>query len=281
MRSRTRRGFTLIELLVVVAIVAILAALIFPVLASVREAGRRTTCASNLAQIGKGYLLYIQDWEEYFPSRQLGWPTDAKTWSAGTFDMRPYLPPLSDPLWFCPNDPITVSEIQFSPVDFQRRALFSVDVYVDHPTVKHTYHESAQAVGWTVLDSEVEADYDDHPRSLSSVKDSSDIILFQEGEQGTPCYFPKDLCFDGQIVHEWTQRRRYTSVLLGILHNGKGNYLFIDGHVRLLSLRQTLVPKVLWDNYFDWCTICSRDFLGWIPRDLERTKKSLDAFGYP
>ena len=62
-----RTGFTLIELLVVIAIIAILAAILFPVFQSVRENARRTTCASNLKQIGLGVIQYLQDSEETFP----------------------------------------------------------------------------------------------------------------------------------------------------------------------------------------------------------------------
>ena len=51
MQRRIRRGFTLIELLVVSAIIAILAAILFPVFAQAREAARKASCASNLKQM--------------------------------------------------------------------------------------------------------------------------------------------------------------------------------------------------------------------------------------
>lgn len=63
----TGTGFTLIELLIVIAIIAILAAILFPVFARARENARRTACQSNLKQIGLGMLMYAQDYDEFFP----------------------------------------------------------------------------------------------------------------------------------------------------------------------------------------------------------------------
>jgi len=56
------RGFTLIEVLVVIAIIAILAAMLFPVFARAREMARKTSCMSNLRQLGMANHMYAQDW---------------------------------------------------------------------------------------------------------------------------------------------------------------------------------------------------------------------------
>ena len=60
-------AFTLIELLVVIAIIAILAAILFPVFARARENARRSSCLSNMKQIGLGIIQYAQDYDETFP----------------------------------------------------------------------------------------------------------------------------------------------------------------------------------------------------------------------
>lgn len=65
--GRRDSGFTLIELLVVVAIIAVLAAIMFPVFARVRENARRASCSSNLKQIGLAVLQYTQDYDEKMP----------------------------------------------------------------------------------------------------------------------------------------------------------------------------------------------------------------------
>lgn len=72
-----RRGFTLIELLVVVAIVCILAAILFPVFARGHGhgAGGRSVCQVHLKQISLAVKQYLQDNNERLPSVEtvVGW----------------------------------------------------------------------------------------------------------------------------------------------------------------------------------------------------------------
>lgn len=113
--STTRRAFTLIEILVVLAIIAVLAAILLPVLSTVREKGRAAVCQSNLKQIGTSITMYTQDWEhfpraldaadKYAPEIWASWPDGAKIMAE-----TPLLPVVLDPyikgnaIWGCPSD---------------------------------------------------------------------------------------------------------------------------------------------------------------------------------
>lgn len=82
-----RRGFTLIELLVVVAIITILAGILFPVFAEARDAAKRANCISNLKQIALAHQMYVQDNDETLPSWYIVGPTGFQIWPAY---LRPY-----------------------------------------------------------------------------------------------------------------------------------------------------------------------------------------------
>lgn len=98
-----RAGFTLVELLTVVAIIAVLAAILFPVFARARENARRASCQSNLKQIGLAAMQYASDYDGSLPPAVIipGLnPADPKTQSFVDI-LQPYVKNLQ--IFVCPS----------------------------------------------------------------------------------------------------------------------------------------------------------------------------------
>ena len=95
--SRTRRvsAFTLVELLVVVAVIALLAAILFPVFMQSREKARASACFANYHQIGMAIQMYASDCDG-------DTPPDGGSFSGIIDDSRPYIKNAS--IFVCPDD---------------------------------------------------------------------------------------------------------------------------------------------------------------------------------
>ena len=104
-RTEKISAFTLIELLVVIAIIAILAAILFPVFARARENARRTSCLSNMKQIGTAMKMYTQDYDEHLPEPGYGAVFSGSTWKGILpfhLAVQPYAK--TSQLFACPSD---------------------------------------------------------------------------------------------------------------------------------------------------------------------------------
>jgi len=96
-----RKAFTLIELLVVIGIIALLAAILFPVFGRAREKARQATCTSNMKQLGLAFTMYTQDNDEYWPiGDQVN--GDDSGWYTSVY---PYI--RSANIYTCPSDTTT------------------------------------------------------------------------------------------------------------------------------------------------------------------------------
>ncbi len=212
-----RQGFTLIELLVVIAIIAILAAILFPVFAQAREKARSASCMNNLKQIGSAMMQYMQDYDGVLPSstkepRPNGPNNENITHGTGWVGwvsnvLTPY--EKSAQLYICPSNSSTWGGN--NPRTFQGN---------------HSYVYNYRSLGgaWgdhTVKDSRIQA-----PANLASMWDGVN--------QWADCGYMSGCGINARDL-TWYRQKDNT---LTSWHQNKNNFLFVDGHVKLLEWSQ-------------------------------------------
>ncbi|MDR3706824.1 MAG: DUF1559 domain-containing protein [Capsulimonadaceae bacterium] len=136
-----KMAFTLIELLIVIAIITILAAILFPVFATAREKARQSSCASNEKQLGTAFMQYVQDYDESFPNGLAG----SSGYNGGGWAGQIYPYCKSVQLFTCPDDPFQATT---STTWGQRSAIsYGYNVDLHQVSTDLSYQEASNAPG--------------------------------------------------------------------------------------------------------------------------------------
>jgi len=218
--STKGNAFTLIELLVVIAIIAILAAILFPVFARARENARRSSCQSNLKQIGLGFAQYTQDYDEQLPLGNTRYGTPILAWAAV---IQPYVK--SKQIFACPSNPRNTSFMQNTPDAAGNDSI--PQSYVANGT---DYFGGGQDMGGVSPMNELAV------VNIASIVSTSQLILVFENSGPNRYaiqYSMQGNMDNGQFVFQ--------------NHLGMTNFLFVDGHVKSLKPTATGMPLNLWN----------------------------------
>jgi type II secretory pathway pseudopilin PulG len=100
----------LIELLVVISIIAILAAILFPVFARAKAAAQATSCMSNERQLTLAVQMYLSDYDDYLPPGAYGTATGFVIWH-DLID--PYV--RNKRVWLCPGSTVDETDTTGAP----------------------------------------------------------------------------------------------------------------------------------------------------------------------
>jgi len=218
-KRRRPKGFTLIELMVVIAIIAVVAAILFPVFAQAKAAAKKTTALSNHEQIGSALLFYTGDFDDTLPNRWPLWPGYGEFyWRVENGDLPSLL-----------GRYIRNSEVWFSPEDrLAKRGTTSFSL------------NGELAPGWSL--SKIE-----RPAEAIYLTDRTDLDVLTIGPSQEPpeVYFwwkfcnpplaqgPADLPrpYDYLMVAAQISPKRYVGDV--------ASYLFLDHHVKTMPFGKT------------------------------------------
>jgi len=228
--SNKRHAFTLIELLVVIAIIAILAAILFPVFARARENARRSSCTSNLKQIGLGLMQYTQDYDDRLPLRQYD-NTDygvANSWRRTTY---PYTK--SAQIYSCPSNSFNATL-----ADDSTTARINAVGGTGAPVFMRSY--AANASNNTTTDFVGGSTPMEFGKSspLAAMPDVTRTVLVTESKEG-----------DNNVhMNDTNPANRFANANYAFEgHLGTVNFLFVDGHVKSMRPSQTASPTNMWN----------------------------------
>jgi len=236
-RKGMSQGFTLIELLVVVAIIGILAAILFPVFARARENARRASCMSNLKQQGLAIMQYTQDYDEKYPPVWTGWTSVDNVWIG---ELQPYIK--NTDVYFCSSDTASDDDSSASSngATLTNRSIFW---WVNH--VSYGWNVS----GLTQIDSL------GHyiGISMAALDNASEIVMMADNggkkvnstsQYQIQCYSPLTL------------EPKDTVTAPSRIHLGGGNFAFADGHVKWSK-----IPNPFLNNTF--CNTPEKRKINW------------------
>lgn len=232
---KSYKGFTLIELLVVIAIIAILAAILFPVFAQAREKARQTSCLSNMKQMGLGIVQYNQDYDELFPDKGY---SDAQGGVAWETQIMPYIKNVD--LFVCPSNEST--NTMYGGANVPGSSDYVCNTWAKDKNFGNTNQ--------TELGDGAFSQWQDAGVPLAAFTAPAETITLLEnpeidtlGNMGTcptlpnPWYNAQNAWGAVDMDINDGNADGWCGPFAG--HNGFGNYLFADGHVKSLSPFQT------------------------------------------
>jgi prepilin-type N-terminal cleavage/methylation domain-containing protein/prepilin-type processing-associated H-X9-DG protein len=258
-------GFTLIELLVVIAIIAILAAILFPVFARARENARRASCQSNLKQIGLGIIQYAQYYDERLPISFIN--TDGSGANSSNTGSCQYfanywngIPNQAVPSWMDVIYPYTKSsQIYYCP-SHSRDGVYSWGnqanggFQAQEPKNQYSYAANQQVLTAVDASNQPTGGGDSNKancgaggyykgRHTAEITSSATTLMIADRGRCDRGTFPDSMSSatvnaDGTLVSPGASN---LGVSPSFRHLGTSNFLYVDGHVKAMQYKDSVI----------------------------------------
>jgi prepilin-type N-terminal cleavage/methylation domain-containing protein len=244
-RDRNAGGFTLVELLFVIAIIAILIALLLPVLAGAREQSRRVTCTARLHQLATALILYAHDHRgALIPgSRDFPQPTEHCIWiSSPAYDAFTHYLGMKE----------KTSERYMDAGGDQRRQDLATERQLSCPSLEENFpFRMEEGPGWVIGYNYVAG----HPLNMAAWGWRSPMRIGEKGYLPVMCDVNEWSPLDRWtiITHPKRQGARMIQYPIGgnpctTYAEGGGNVAHLDGSVTWMDLRQMTPHPTYSDN---------------------------------
>jgi prepilin-type N-terminal cleavage/methylation domain-containing protein/prepilin-type processing-associated H-X9-DG protein len=226
--NRKNQGFTLIELLVVIAIIAILAAILFPVFGRARENARRSSCQSNLKQMGLVLVQYAQDYDERMVSARMDLPGNSRAWQEV---IQPYVK--NKQIFFCPSNPngAIPSNNMYGSTEIEPSYMANMDR--DRQFGTTTARFSFGSIG----------ESNQVGPALADFTDTAQAITIFDGSYANPDWAINMAGMDGNNVAPANGSPTPPAIPCPAIfagHLGTTNFLFADGHAKAMKPLSTI-----------------------------------------
>lgn len=235
-----KKGFTLIELLVVLAIIAILASILFPLYQKAQNNAKRSVCQSNLKQISAGFELYLNDYNSHYPNtndpylwmgRHWRWPIGKYVGFTAFYDINDprkqrQITNINNHVLACPADP--TNTVVYDKTSYAYSAAF--------------YHKPEEVSEMTVP-----MLYDPAIEGPECVSISKNIVKHPSKKVLITEWFTNHSQEKNKTLWQW---------------GGHRNYLFADGHVKYIEVKNI---KPTLDNLPD----INRTIYGVLGKDID------------
>jgi prepilin-type N-terminal cleavage/methylation domain-containing protein/prepilin-type processing-associated H-X9-DG protein len=217
------RGFTLIELLVVVAIIAILAAILFPVFARARAKATQTSCLSNVKQLTLAFMMYATDYDQNMPPAYFYTYPDSSHYAEHAWDF--------DCLWNNSDYSLSSSSLGLiGPYTKSEQiavcpSLMGANTF-GRPSSGYAYNASYVGATW---------DEGKHPAILTLIDRPAETVLLAD----SACWssFTNELVQNNYLRAPGDPYYAYIGPNVHFRHDGGANVGYCDGHVKIATIK--------------------------------------------